>query len=1535
MQPTTWHHVPIHRPRLRRRHARPAALLVLAILGALLPVGARGRALGSARPVGSAGDPHAVAATERFGAADALRRDLTAPAGGAMAPGFGASSPGAGLAVPPPSGLVAESARGSEPPSVYADAGSIRFSNGIAFDPLGAGPPNLPETLTSGPLAPGATGSYLVQLTGPVAPGQREQLEAAGATVFSYVPRYTFVVRMNASAKSAVQTLGFVRWVGTYQPAYKLSGRPELAAAAGPQVLAMLLFPDASVTGTRFTIEAMGGTVLEATDSGWNKILRVSIDMSHLAVIASLDGVAWVEPWFQRTVENNICQWVNQTFVSNNRRIWDMGLHGEGQVIHSADSGIRTSHYAFRDTNVPITTWGQYPTHRKVIAYIAGGAGRLFGDASGASYHGTHTAGTMVGDDSPFANDARDGHALKAKIYFTDVGDNSTSVFPPADLNLLFDPPYQGNAGGAARITSNSWGSPVPQYDIQAMTVDQFMWNHRDFVAFFSNGNQAGPGTAGSPAVNKDGLGIGATMNGANAGIKASFSSEGPTVDGRRKPTIMAPGDGVTTPLSGISSANGANDTGYQSLAGTSMACPAAAGAAVLIRQYCTDGWYPTGAPVAGNGFIPSGALLKAMAISSTDNDMTAQQIPNSTVGWGRIKLDNVLYFPGDAARTALIDDPNGLATGEFVDYEIHVTDASVPLKVTLCWTDKEGNPSAATQLVNDLDLTATAPNGTIYIGNVFAGGQSAVGGAKDPLNVEEGVRLNTPMPGTWKVRVSAANVPFGPQPFAIAVTGKVGNVSGVVRLDRQIYGRSDQMVVRVEDVNAVAPVTVALASGTETTPQVVTLAGANGVYSATVPTTAFAAAAGDGKLSVSNGDVITATYTDANPAGAVTASAHAAFDGPIITGVSASESGGASRVSWSTDVLATGRVTYGTTPSLGQSTALASGLTATHGVTISGLLPQTEYYFDVESADHGGNTTRDDNGGAHYRFATGTNGQILVVIGDGTFGRDTTYRDALASKGWGVSFLSGGVITNPPLGNRGAGMRSHAAVWWQVGLEQYPPFEDAARESLAAYLGGGGRLAVSGHDIVWAFTDPASGHQTPARTDWLHNTLHASFIEDPAGGWAAMQGIAGDPISDAYQGGVPYAPHRQGASGDELQYLAGSGTASYIWTNTDATPDHIGFRWTDGAPNGDPATAVWGGTPSRLLFNGFEWSGIVSPLDRADILDKSLIWLIGRDHPDVAVTSPNGGATVTADNLSVSWTEASYGGTAIASRSLYYSDDGGVTWHLISNGVPASPYVWNLSGISNGSRYRVRAVAVDDGSPPLSGHDDSDADFTINRPGGDTMGPVVVAGTIRINPNPIDNRASTALTARLTEVGHGGSNLAAAEYSWGPAAAPAGTGFPMNGAFAAPTEDVTVAIPAMRVRTGEQSFWVRGRDAAGNWGPAAAQTFVVNGDAVVGVDRPGVPLAYALERGAPNPARGGATRIAFALPKSSPVDLAVYGVRGERVRTLVSGVQPAGYHTVRWDGRDDAGRAVGSGVFFYQMVAGSFRGAQKLVVLR
>jgi len=105
-----------------------------------------------------------------------------------------------------------------------------------------------------------------------------------------------------------------------------------------------------------------------------------------------------------------------------------------------------------------------------------------------------------------------------------------------------------------------------------------------------------------------------------------------------------------------------------------------------------------------------------------------------------------------------------------------------------------------------------------------------------------------------------------------------------------------------------------------------------------------------------------------------------------------------------------------------------------------------------------------------------------------------------------------------------------------------------------------------------------------------------------------------------------------------------------------------------------------------------------------------------------------------------------------------------------------------------------------------------------------------------------------------------------------------------------------------------------------------------------VGVDDevlPGVvPERFALSQNYPNPFNP-QTHIVYVLPRAGQVQLTVYNVMGQSVCRLVDEVQGAGEHAVTWHGQDGFGRAVASGIYFYQLTAGEFVETKKMLLLK
>ena len=95
-----------------------------------------------------------------------------------------------------------------------------------------------------------------------------------------------------------------------------------------------------------------------------------------------------------------------------------------------------------------------------------------------------------------------------------------------------------------------------------------------------------------------------------------------------------------------------------------------------------------------------------------------------------------------------------------------------------------------------------------------------------------------------------------------------------------------------------------------------------------------------------------------------------------------------------------------------------------------------------------------------------------------------------------------------------------------------------------------------------------------------------------------------------------------------------------------------------------------------------------------------------------------------------------------------------------------------------------------------------------------------------------------------------------------------------------------------------------------------------------------GLPERFALYQNYPDPFNAD-TEILYALPYSCDVILEIYNILGQRVAVLVDGPQPAGYHTVRWDGFDAFGRQVATGVYLYRLRTDTFHETRKMVLLR
>ena len=92
-------------------------------------------------------------------------------------------------------------------------------------------------------------------------------------------------------------------------------------------------------------------------------------------------------------------------------------------------------------------------------------------------------------------------------------------------------------------------------------------------------------------------------------------------------------------------------------------------------------------------------------------------------------------------------------------------------------------------------------------------------------------------------------------------------------------------------------------------------------------------------------------------------------------------------------------------------------------------------------------------------------------------------------------------------------------------------------------------------------------------------------------------------------------------------------------------------------------------------------------------------------------------------------------------------------------------------------------------------------------------------------------------------------------------------------------------------------------------------------------------PTEYGLSQNYPNPFNP-ETTIQYQLPEDGRVSLVIYNMMGQKVRTLLSGEKEAGYHQVVWDGCDDRGMKVSSGIYVYHIGVADFHKSRKFILV-
>lgn len=591
----------------------------------------------------------------------------------------------------------------------------------------------------------------MIQFKGVPTQREVEMLKKQGVVLSDYLTGNSYFATITKGDISSKLAGGTLISINEIEPEWKMN--PEIATGIIPEhakisdteaKVNILYFENADVTEVQNALRKLNIQVVSVAREFATITAEMPISMaSELCSLPFIKAVEYVDPPME--LENIQGRTMNRVNVLSSNTLGGRNLTGKGIKVGIWDGSIQ----AHPDMGNRLVT--------KEYEYM--------------SAHGQHVAGTVAG--SGMIDPRARGMAPGATIFGWNFNTQSNGLTAQQEM-------YNSARDNGIVITSNSYGvslscTSVSAYNAGDVALDQLVNGYYPYLTHvFSAGNDqdkcVGKPYASSTKRAKNVILVGAIDESTNM---SWFSSWGPMNDGRILPHICSYGVDVYSTV---------YNNGYDgTYSGTSMATPAVSGTVALMYERYQQ----------LKNEKPLASLIKA-AILTTGEDR-GNPGPDYSFGYGVI----------DGARAVSVLEKNRFVIGTVAQganfaHNITVPAGATELKITLVWSDYQGTVNLTNALINNLNLSVSqGANTTLpWVLNPQNPSAHAVRGV-DNLNNQEQVTIKNPAGGTYTINVTGADVPKGPQQFAVAYEYYMPELSLSYPIGGENFKPSDKPVAR------------------------------------------------------------------------------------------------------------------------------------------------------------------------------------------------------------------------------------------------------------------------------------------------------------------------------------------------------------------------------------------------------------------------------------------------------------------------------------------------------------------------------------------------------------------------------------------------------------------------------------------------------------------------------------------------------------------------------------------------------------------